>query len=124
MKTDAYTKIVLTLIAVCLSYQTLKDVKLIATVEATVEATETEYTLPKTQYQLVPINNNNTLDVRIVDINTYDELNVNIKGVDTREVLKVDLSNISTNQELDVNIDEISGNFIPFGNGLPVVIKQ
>jgi hypothetical protein len=116
MKTDTYTKIVLTVIAISLTANVLRDIDLIPTAHAS----ETAGSIPK--YQLVPISENNTIDVRLVDINTYDELNVNLKGVDTYDEVKVNLKRIETNDELDVNLDEIGGSFVSMGGPVPVRI--
>ncbi len=118
MKTDVYTKSVLTIIAFCLCLIVVKDYELISSVHASEPAEETN-----SNYTLVPLSNN-TLDVRIVDINTYDELNVNLKSVDTYDEVKVNLKSIDTNDELDVNIDEVGGSWINAGSPIPVSIKQ
>lgn len=123
MKVDVYTKTVLTVIAICLSIQTLKTIDFFPKAYAAADES-IEKNIPNTEYRLVPISETNTIDVRIVDINTYDELNVNLRGVDTREEIRVDISNISTTDELDVNIDEIGGGWINNGSPIPVVIKQ
>lgn len=120
MKTDTYTKVVLTVIAVCLSANLLKGLELIPTAHAAGALTPNA-TSPK--YQLVPISEANTIDVRLVDINTYDELNVNLKSVDTYDEVKVNLKRIETSDELDVNLDEIGGSFVSMGGPVPVTIN-
>ena len=112
MKTDLYTKIILTVIAVCLTLILVKEFDLIPSAYASIDPVETTSLLP-------PISE--TIDVRIVDISTYDELNVNLKGVDTYDEVKVNLSNIDTTDELDVNIDEIGGGWV--NNGGPIKVK-
>ena len=119
MKTDLYTKTVLTVIAVALTLNLVKEWNPIP--EAQASETLSEDT--KTQYRLVPISDMETLDVRIVDINTYDELNVNVKSIDTYDEVKVNIKSIDTSDELDVNIDEIGGGWISNGGPIPVKIN-
>ena len=121
MKADLYTKTILTVIAVCLTINVMKDVNLIPSAYASETNTTPEIT---TEYKLVPINESNTMDVRIVDINTYDELNVNLKGVQTSDELKVNIYSIDTTDELDVNLDEIGGGWINNGDAIKVKIQQ
>ncbi len=112
MKTDLYTKIILSVIAVCLVLNVVKDFELIPSVYASNTPVETTSLLP-------PISE--TIDVRIVDISTYDELNVNLKGVDTYDELKINLNSIDTTDELDINIDEIGGGWV--NNGGPIKVR-
>lgn len=119
MKTDTYTKVILTIIAVCLTINVVKDVDLIPTAQASETATSPETT---TEYRLVPISESNTMDVRIVDINTYDELNVNVKSIDSYDEMKVNIKSIDTSDELDVNIDEIGGTYVSSGGPIKVKI--
>ena len=121
MKTDAYTKIVLSVIAVCLTVIVLRDIQIIPQAYASNDANSTNN--DTTEYRLVPISDMETLDVRIVDINTYDELNVNIKSIDTYDEMKVNIESIDTQDELDINIDEIGGNWISSGGPIPVKIN-
>lgn len=122
MKTDFYTKSVLTVIALCLSLIVLKEYQLIPQAHATANIeTQDEYATASKRW--VPIDAFETLDVRIVDINTYDELNVNLKSVDTYDEVKVNLKSIDTQDELDVNIDEIGGGWISNGGPIPVKIE-
>ena len=108
MKTDLYTKTILTLIAVCLAVIALRPFEIIPTAQAHSDASLNE---TASQYRLISIDELETLDVRIVDISTYDELNVNVKSIDTSD-------------ELDVNIDEIGGSWVSSGSPIPVTIKQ
>jgi len=120
MKTDRYTKVVLTVIAICLTLQVAKEFDFMPKAYAS-----SDPTLPITnsKYKLIEVDESNVMDVRIVDINTYDELNVNIKSVDTYDELKVNLKTIDTSDELDVNIDEIGGNWVSSGGPIPVKIN-
>ncbi len=120
MKTDRYTKVILTIIAICLTINIAKEFELIPSAYA---SEETNTTTVNSNYRLVPINEFGAMDVRIVDINTYDELNVNLKSVDTYDEVKVNIKSIETSDELDVNIDEVGGGFISHSGPLPVTIK-
>lgn len=119
MKTDLYTKSVLTIIAVCLSLNAVKDFDLIPSAYAADNTVDPA--TAATDYALVPISAANTMDVRIVDINTYDELNVNLKSVDTYDEVKVNIKSIDTSDELDVNLDEIGGGWVTHGG--PIRVK-
>ncbi len=112
MKTDLYTKAVLTVIAVCLTFNVVKDLDIIPVAYAS-EAEPAD----KVDLGAPP----ETIDVRIVDINTYDELNVNLKSVDTYDEVKVNVKSIDTSDELDVNIDEIGGGWV--SNGGPIRVE-
>lgn len=118
MKTDLYTKTILTIIAVCLTVNVVKEVDLVPKAHASEKMVTPEIS---TKYQLVPISEASTIDVRIVDINTYDELNVNVKSIDSYDEMKVNIKSIDTSDELDVNIDEIGGGFL--SNGGPIKVK-
>ena len=114
MKADRYTKIILTVIAVCLTINVVKDLEVFPKAYANDNITN------DTEYKLVPVSDMETLDVRIVDINTYDELYVNIKNIDTYDEMKVNIKSIETSDELDVNIDEIGGMWV--NNGGPIKV--
>ena len=120
MKTDIYTKAILTVIAICLTINIVKDLEIIPSAYASENLNPDKI---RSEYRLVPVNEFNTLDVRIVDISTYDELNVNLKGVDTYDELKVNINSIDTSDELDVNIDEIGGSYVTSGGPLKVKIE-
>jgi hypothetical protein len=119
MKTDLYTKTILTVIAVCLTINVISQLQLIPAAYAA----EGEKTPTPVNYKLVPVDDFNTIDVRIVDINTYDELNVNLKSVDTYDEVKVNIKSIETSDELDVNIDEVGGSFVSSGGPLRVKVE-
>ncbi|NND62577.1 MAG: hypothetical protein HKN48_05240 [Flavobacteriaceae bacterium] len=112
MKTDLYTKTILTIIAVCLTFNVVKDLEIIPSLYASETSPESKIDLG------APLE---TIDVRIVDINTYDELNVNLKSVDTYDEVKVNVKSIDTSDELDVNIDEIGGGWV--SNGGPIKVQ-
>ncbi|PVW13977.1 hypothetical protein [Marixanthomonas spongiae] len=115
MKNDLYTKTILTVIAICLTINVIKDLEIIPKAHASKNTVETS-----SDYKLVPISDNNTLDVRIVDIDTYDELDVNINSIDTYDELKVNINSIDSDDELNVNIDEVGGQYVTHGGPLPV----
>ena len=115
MKTDLYTKTLLTIIAVCLTINLVQQLDLVPSVYAS----ETDDAL-KLDLPILT----ETIDVRIVDINTYDELNVNLKSVDTYDELKVNINSIDTSDELDINIDEVGGSWVNSGSPIPVTIRQ
>lgn len=120
MKTDSYTKFILTVIAICLTINVGVQLDLFPVAHAAAASTTPKLS---TEYAVVPISESNTMDVRIVDINTYDELNVNLKSVDTYDEVKVNIKNIDTTDELDINIDEIGGGWISNGGPIPVKIN-
>ena len=116
MKSDTYTKVILTIIAVCLTINVVKNWDIIPTAHAS-------NNIESPKYKLIPFDDNNTLDVRIVDINTYDELNVNLKSVSTYDEVKVNLKSIDTSDELDINIDELGGSWVNPGGPLRVKLE-
>ncbi len=120
MKTDTYTKVILTVIAFVLTVNMIKDFDIIPQAYAN---SNTSFPETSTEYKLVPVGNLETLDVRIVDINTYNELNVNIKSIDSYDELKVNLTNIDTTDELDVNLDEVGGGWVSHGGPIPVKVE-
>jgi hypothetical protein len=105
MKTDFYTKTVLTIIAFCLSILTLQNIDLIPKTYAS-EPTRNLNIEPSKNYGLVPINKDGSIDVNIKS--TSSEMDVNI-------------SDISTRKTLGVNIEEVGGYFV-YGK-VPVQIK-
>lgn len=118
MKTDKYTKTILTIIAICLTINVIKDFEIIPSAYANEPEKISE--IPG-GYKVVPMNE--VMDVRLVDINTYDELNVNLKGVDTYDEVKVNIKKIETTDELDVNLDEIGGGWVSNGGPIPVKVQ-
>lgn len=118
MKTDKYTKTILTIIAICLTINVIKDFEIFPSAYA--NEPEKISDIP-VGYKVVPMNE--VMDVRLVDINTYDELNVNLKGVDTYDEVKVNIKKIETTDELDVNLDEIGGGWVSNGGPIPVKVQ-
>jgi hypothetical protein len=105
MKTDFYTKIVLTIIAICLTLNVISEYEIFPSAYAS------ENTKGSINSPIVSLSSLETIDVRIVDINTSDELKVNITSIDTAD-------------EMDVNLDEIGGSWISSGGPINVKIKE
>ncbi|WP_299214824.1 hypothetical protein [uncultured Aquimarina sp.] len=114
MKTDSYTKAILTIIAVCLSIIVLKDINIIPKAYA-------NNTTTSSNYGIVPINDDGTITVKL---DTSDEIDVNIKGINTYDLLKVDINKVSTSDELNINIDEIGGSYVSSGGPIKVKIQN
>ncbi len=108
MKTDKYTKIILTIIAICLTINVMKDFEIFPSAYASEKIEK-------------PVNE--VMDVRLVDINTYDELNVNLKSVDTYDEVKVNIKKIETSDNLDVNLKEVGGGWVSNGGPIPVKVQ-
>lgn len=105
MKTDTYTKAVLTVIALALTFNIVKELQIIPKAYAN-EAEKPNF-VPD-GYKLVPIDAAQTMDVRIVGINTSQEMNVNLKRVDAYYPIKVDLNKVSLSNPLEVNLRRIN----------------
>ncbi|MDH5397353.1 MAG: hypothetical protein OEX02_04360 [Cyclobacteriaceae bacterium] len=128
MKTDQYTKTLLTIIAICLVVLTLSQLDIFPRAYAD-EKVENEVV-----YGLVPLNADGSItvrinpmdrmDVTIVGIRTSDEMDVNISGIDTSDDLDVNISGIDTSDELDVNLDEVGGSFVSSGGPLKVKLDN
>ncbi|WP_298317818.1 hypothetical protein [uncultured Aquimarina sp.] len=114
MRTDSYTKAILTIIAVCLSIIVLKDINIIPKAYANGTGTSSNY-------GIVPINDDGTI---MVKLDTSDQIDVNIKGINTYDKLKVDINKVSTSDELNINIDEIGGNYVSSGGPIKVKIQN
>lgn len=100
MKTDHFTKILLSIIAFNLCVLTLGNFDLIPRVTAG-DSNPPNYGL---HYGLVPLNEDGTISVKL---NNADEINVNITDISTSDMLNVNLRDISTYDKLDVSIAEI-----------------
>jgi len=105
MKTDKFTKIVLTIIAVNLSILTITNLDLMPKAYANEPSKKMELT-PNANYGLVPLNEDGSINVKLT---SHNEIDVNIVG-------------INTNDELDVNIDEVGGGFLSSGGPIRVRI--
>lgn len=96
MKSDTYTKGILTIIAACLLVIASVQLNIIPTANA-----------------VEPVNPTppSTMDVKIVGISTSDEMEVEIVGVNTYD-------------ELPVNIDEVGGSSVSSGGPINVKMKN
>jgi hypothetical protein len=115
MKIDKLTKILIAVIAVNLTYQSLKDLRL----GTTTFATETPFEMPNINYGMVPLNADGSITVKFSD---YDRMDVNIVDISTYDLLNVNLKDISTSDELNVNIEEVGGYSVY--SKIPVQIKE
>jgi hypothetical protein len=96
MKLDLYSKSVLTVIAICLTINVLKDFDILPKAYAGENKPNVESKLnllPNKNYGLIPVNTDGTIDV-----------------------------NIKSSTVMDVNIDEVGG--YSCYSKIPVVIKQ
>lgn len=118
MKTDTYTKIVLTVIAICLTINVVKDFNVFPAAYANGTGEIPHITAG---HKIVP--ENQVMDVRLVNINTSDKLNVNLKSIDTYDELKVNLNKIETNDLINVNLHSLGGSWVSSGGPLPVKVQ-
>ena len=105
MKTDRYTKIVLTVIAACLTINVLEKIDIIPKAYAN----STDNTVPvDSNYAVVPVNADGSINVTLKAATPMD----------------VNLVRISTNDDLDVNVnvEKIGGRYV-YGE-IPVTVKQ
>lgn len=114
MKTDTYTKVILTIIAIALSIIVIKDTNIIS------KAYAGESSIPS-NYGLVPLNDDGTITVKL---DTSDEIDVNIKGISTYDQLRVDINKISTSEELNINLDEVGGSYVSSGGPIKVKLQN
>ena len=77
MKIDRFTKVILTVIAVNLTFQTLKDIEIIPKAYAEQPKFEKEL-LSNKNYGLVPLNADGSINVKL---NYGEEINVNISSI-------------------------------------------
>ncbi|MFK8046318.1 MAG: hypothetical protein AB8B72_12555 [Crocinitomicaceae bacterium] len=115
MKFDKLTKVCFAVIAINLTYNTVKDIRL----GSTSYATESDYELPSSQYGLVPVNADGSITVKFSD---YDRMDVNIVDISTSDLVNVNLKDINTSDELNVNIEEVGG-WSVYGK-IPVEVKD
>lgn len=119
MKTDRYTKVILTIIAFCLMVNTFEKLDIIPKAYANAPSTPPLSVPGEPKYSLVPLNEDGSITVK-----TVSPMDVNITGIRTSDDLDVTVSNINTSSSLNVNVnlDKIAGSSA-YG-GLPVkVIK-
>ena len=79
MKLDLYTKSILTVIAICLTINLLKEYEIIPKAYANEPLKNELNLLPNKNYGLIPVNADGTIDVNIKSSSTMD---VNIEDVD------------------------------------------
>lgn len=103
MKTDSYTKAVLTVIALCLLLLTVQNLQLFPTARANPEHTANSF---NSHYLPVPLNADGSISVKLIPA---EDINVRIKG-------------ISTSDELNINLEKIGGSYI-YGS-IPVELKE
>ncbi len=106
MKTDRYTKIVLTIIAACLVINVLEKIDIIPKAYAN-----------SSENSIDPLNSN----YAVVPLNADGSINVTLK---TTAPMDVNLVKISTNDDLDVNVnvEKIGGSRL-YGE-LPIKVKK
>ncbi|HAA11277.1 MAG TPA: hypothetical protein DCE41_06065 [Cytophagales bacterium] len=119
MKTDRFTKILLTIIALNLTYLTVSQMDIFPKAYAVEPATKA-LTTPG-NYALVPVNEDGSINVRL---SAMDELDVNITGVSTFDELDVNLVGVDTWDELSVNLDEIGGSSVSSGGPIRVEVEN
>lgn len=122
MKTDRYTKVVLSIIALCLVINVLNKVNIIPLAHAdTLSPTNTPLIVESPKYGLIPLNKDGSINVTM---KTVAPMDVNITGIRTSDDLDVKISGINTSNNLNVNVNlEKIGGSSAYG-GLPVrVIK-
>lgn len=106
MKVDYYTKFVLSIIAICLTVMTLKNVDLIPTAYA---SEPKNINLPPTKnYGLVPVNEDGSITVKLSSSAPID----------------VVIRNIVANECLNVNLKKIDGESLFNSSPLNVKIKN
>jgi hypothetical protein len=88
MKTDTYTKFVLTVIAICLSIIVLKDVGIFPGAYANPSEREFEQS---SNYGLVPLNEDGSINVRI---NSGNVIDVRLRGIDEASHLRWEAINV------------------------------
>jgi hypothetical protein len=86
MKIDLYLKSVLTVIAVCLTINVLKDFDIIPKAYANEPIKNQPNLLPNKNYGLIPVNEDGTIDVNIKSSTTMD---VDIAEISTWDKMRV-----------------------------------
>ena len=121
MKLDAYTKIILTVIALNLCYLSFNSSLNTNQDNNVAEAGLFSFNNEKSKenYALVPLNDDGSINVKI---SNTDDIDVNIRNIDTYDKMRVSIEDINTSDELDVNIDEIGGGWISSGGPIKVKI--
>ncbi|WP_288096026.1 hypothetical protein [Hydrotalea sp.] len=92
MKTDLYTKSLLTVIASCLTILTLKEIEIIPKANA---AATNNINTPKSNYGLVPINQDGSINVKL---NSDQVIDVKLVGVDESPYLRWEAIKVKVEQ--------------------------
>lgn len=122
MKTDRYTKVILTIIAACLVINVMDKINIIPQAYAdTPLPANTPLTVDTPKYGLIPLNEDGSMNVTM---KTTAPMDVNITGIRTSDDLDVKISGINTSNNLNVNVnlDKIAGSSA-YG-GLPVRVVK
>ena len=90
MKSDFYTKTILTVIAICLTINVLKDLDLIPTAYAKTPVKSETNVLNAKNYGLIPVNADGTIDV---NIKSTEKMDVNIASITSYDKLRVIVQN-------------------------------
>lgn len=102
MKTDRYFKIVLTIIAINLTFLSLKDLDVLPKAYA---GDSNLSPMSRVNYGLVPINKDGSIDVSIKSINPNSTMDVNIEGVGGWSIIGGKLKVEIQDQPIEVEID-------------------
>lgn len=86
MKLDLYTKSVLTVIAICLTINVIKDFDIMPKAYANEPLKTQQNLLPNKNYGLIPVNADGTIDV---NIKSSSEMKVDISTISTWDKMRV-----------------------------------
>ena len=86
MKLDLYTKSILTIIAICLTINVLKDFDIMPKAYANEPLKNELNLLPNKNYGLIPVNADGTIDV---NIKSTSEMKVDISTISTWDKMRV-----------------------------------
>ena len=92
MKSNTFTKALLTIIAVNLCFLSINELEIIPKVRANNQANSNEL-FPLSNYGLVPLNEDGSINVRL---SSYDELDVNITDINTSDKLNVEIKEVDS----------------------------
>ena len=103
MKLDLYSKSVLTVIAICLTINVLKDFDIMPKAYANEPLKNEPKLLSNKNYGLIPVNSDGSIDVNIKSSETMD---VSITDIETSDNLGVELEYAYGNVKVPVVIKE------------------
>ncbi|OIQ15819.1 MAG: hypothetical protein BM557_11005 [Flavobacterium sp. MedPE-SWcel] len=106
MKTDRYTKIILTVIAACLVINILNSIDIIP--KAYANDYNNKSIIPNSNYAVVPLNEDGSINVTL---KSGAPIDVNLVGVRTSDELDV-----------NVNLEKVGGSYL-YGE-LPIKVKE